>query len=211
MNFFHIIWDWNGTLLDDLAASIAAINHILVSRGLSPVTREHYLAHFGFPVRDYYNLVGLPKDISPREWQDIAEKFHRHLLAEPSQLFPDVRATLEHCARADIPQSVLSALHQPLLDKLLRQHNIAHFFQHIRGVDDLHGSSKLKAGRALLQQIALPPEKILLVGDTLHDAEVARELGVRCVLVTRGHQHPSRLATAGVPLFPSLKAALFND
>ena len=208
-NFCHLIWDWNGTLLDDLAASLNAINRLLADHNLPSTTREDYLAHFGFPVRDYYTHLGFPQQLAPDEWQRVAQTYHDYFNADPSQkLFPDARESLQRCADKNFPQSILSALHQPLLTAALREHNLAQFFKHARGVGDLHGSSKLLQGRALLSDLALPPEKILLIGDTLHDAHVARELNTRCILTTRGHQSPSRLATANVPVFATLADAV---
>jgi len=207
--FKHIIWDWNGTLLDDVSASLNALNRLLAEHNLPPATREDYLAHFGFPVRDYYTHIGFPADLAPDAWQTLAQNYHDYFNADPSQkLFPDARASLQRCADAQLPQSILSALHQPLLNEAMDTHNLASFFTRVHGVGDLHGSSKLQQGRALLRDLALPSQNILLIGDTLHDAHVAAELGLRCVLVTRGHQHASRLLAAGVPCFPDLATAM---
>ncbi|MCL1888850.1 MAG: HAD family hydrolase, partial [Kiritimatiellaeota bacterium] len=159
MNVRHIIWDWNGTLLDDTAASVNAINRLLAEHRLPPTTREDYLAHFGFPVRDYYTLLGFPPDLAPDTWQTLAQTYHDYFNAEPQGLFPDTRAALQRCADAGLSQSVLSALHQPLLLEALARHGLASFFKHIRGVDDLHGASKLGQGRKLLRDLALPSEK----------------------------------------------------
>ena len=55
----YIIWDWNGTLIDDVSAAVNALNRMLSIRGVAPVTRDFYRAHFGFPVRPFYAVVGL--------------------------------------------------------------------------------------------------------------------------------------------------------
>ncbi|MCL1888444.1 MAG: HAD family hydrolase [Kiritimatiellaeota bacterium] len=200
----HIIWDWNGTLLDDVDSSFNAVNRLLSKHRLPPATRGDYLAHFGFPVRDYYLHLGFPPDLAESQWEAMERDYHAYLDDTPPALFSDVRGTLERCRAAGIPQSVLSALHHPLLMRALEENDLAQYFDHIRGMGDLHGASKLELGRQLLADIALPPDALLLVGDTLHDAHVARELGVPCVLAARGHQSAARLATAGAPVFSNL-------
>ena len=204
----HLLWDWNGTLLDDVAASFNAINSLLADHGMPLVTRADYLAHFGFPVRDYYLHLGFPQNLSQSQWQSLAHDYHQHFNAGPQAPFPDARAGLERCRDAGLPQSVLSALYQPMLTEALDAHGFSPFFTRIRGAADLNGGSKLDSGRLLLADLALPPGDLLLIGDTLHDAHVARELGIPCILVSRGHCNPARLATANVPVFPSVTHAL---
>jgi phosphoglycolate phosphatase len=204
----HLLWDWNGTLLNDVDASFNAINRLLAEHRLPGVTRADYLAHFGFPVRDYYHHIGFSPGLSPSQWQSIANAYHDHFNAGPQALFPDALAALQRVQSAGFPQSVLSALYHPMLMRDMARHNVAGFFTHTRGAADINGGSKLETGRQLLHDLALPPDAFLLIGDTLHDAHVARELGVQCVLVSRGHCNPQRLASANVPVFPSLTHAV---
>jgi phosphoglycolate phosphatase len=81
---------------------------------------------------------------------------------------------------------------------------VAGYFDHVCGVDNLYGHSKLDLGRALLTRLALPPHRVLLIGDSLHDHEVADALGTRCLLVAQGHQSYARLARSGAPVLESL-------
>ncbi len=209
MKFAHLIWDWNGTLLNDLAASLNAINRLLADHQLPRTDLADYLRHFGFPVRDYYTHLGFPPDLPPDVWQTLAQTYHDHFNADPStDLFPDTRDALQRCADARLSQSILSALHHPLLLQILTDYHLTPYFTHICGVDNLHGASKLEQGRQLLRQLNLPPDQILLIGDTLHDYHVARELGLHCILITRGHQHPDRLLATRTPTFPSLARAV---
>ena len=201
----HIIWDWNGTLLDDVAASITAVNRLLSDYNLPTLTRDAYLACFGFPMRDFYHRVGFPAEIPAEQWRSMVRIYHEIFNAGCPGIFPDVRATLERLHAAGYRQSVLSALHHPLLTKTIADNDLAPFFTHIRGAIDLNGNSKLDTGRALLHDLGFPPNEILLIGDTLHDAQVGLELGVQRALVSRGHQNATRLAAANVPVFSNLE------
>ena len=71
-------------------------------------------------------------------------------------------------------------------------------------MDNLYGQSKRELGRTLLRRLALDPAALLLIGDSLHDHEVAQDLGVRCLLIAQGHQSHARLARSGAPVLDSL-------
>ena len=64
------------------------------------------------------------------------------------------------------------------------------------GLDNIYAHSKTELGRAWVAELGIPAGDILLIGDTLHDLEVARELGVDCVLVAAGHHPADRLRRA---------------
>ena len=200
----RLIWDWNGTLLDDVAAAVGALNRMLVKRGARPITIEHYRRRFGFPVRPFYAELGV--DLAKWDWDEICEDFHNFVLEEPQAVRPDARAALELAASLGFRQSILSALRQDKLEAALAANGFLDFFDRIFGVDNLDGASKLERGRELVA--AIGGSTLLFIGDTLHDAEVARELGGRCVLVSCGHQMPDRLAAAGCPVAATLADAV---
>ena len=200
----HVIWDWNGTLLDDTLASVNAINTMLTHRGLANIDIPYYREIFGFPVIDFYRKVNFP--LEQEDWGEVAREFHDLFLAEPSlRLHDGACDVLKHVQQCRLPQSILSASEQGILDRLLDGFGIRSYFTDVFGVDNMHGVSKMELGRNLLQKLALPPEHVLLIGDTLHDAEVAQALGIQCVLVAHGHQSMPRLQQAGVPVFEDLR------
>ena len=201
-----LIWDWNGTLLDDVAAAVGALNRMLVKRGARPITIEHYRRRFGFPVRPFYAELGV--DLAKWDWAEICEDFHTFVLEEPQAVRPDARAALELAASLGFRQSILSALRQDKLEAALAANGFLGFFDRIFGVDNLDGASKLDRGRELMASLGPAADAPVFIGDTLHDAEVARELGGRCVLVSCGHQMPDRLAVAGCPVAATLADAV---
>ena len=202
----RLIWDWNGTLLDDVAAAVGALNRMLVKRGARPITIEHYRRRFGFPVRPFYAELGV--DLATWDWDEICEDFHNFVLEEPQAVRPDARAALELAASLGFRQSILSALRQDKLEAALAANGFLDFFDRIFGVDNLDGASKLDRGRELMASLGPAADTPVFIGDTLHDAEVARELGGRCVLVSCGHQMPDRLAAAGCPVAATLADAV---
>lgn len=193
----HVIWDWNGTLLDDVAASIATINTMLDRRGLERLSPARYRQIFGFPVRDCYELMGF--EVCDCSWDAIAKEFHeiyaRESLAAP--LRHDAVPTMTALAEQGITMSVLSASEQSILDRMVRDMEIYDLFTDVRGISNIYAGSKSDAARALVNSIMAEPETILLVGDTTHDFEVAEEAGVKCVLVQDGHQSLERISSCG--------------
>ena len=198
--FRHIIWDWNGTLLDDANACVAAINRMLEKRGLPTVDSDSYREVFGFPVRNYYLTLGF--DLSREDWNATAREFH-DIYAETSAgsgLRSGVRGILEALRRRGTPMSVLSASELSILEAMMRARGIRDFFGEVRGLDNLHATSKAGLGRDLMASLGRDGSQVLLVGDTIHDFEVAGEMGCACALVAGGHQAEHRLRRCGCPV-----------
>ncbi|MDD4102087.1 MAG: HAD family hydrolase [Kiritimatiellae bacterium] len=203
MRIKHIIWDWNGTLLDDTQAGMNAVNAMLRVRGLPTLGLAHYRETFGFPVRDFYHTVGFR--LETENWDTMADEFHRNFLCDTTiRLHTQTVATLEYVSSVGISQSVLSASEQSILENMLSEYGLSHFFEHVYGVDNLYGHSKLEIGQTLLKAIGLPTNEIILIGDSLHDHEVARHLDVGCLLIAQGHQSRSRLLQSSATVLSDL-------
>jgi phosphoglycolate phosphatase len=193
----HVIWDWNGTLLDDVEACVGAINPLLRQRGLARLSPSSYRAKFGFPVKAYYAALGF--NMASEDWDALAKAFHRHYArtSRASPLRAGAMATVRSLRARGLAMSVLSASERSILRRMLREHGIAAFFDHVYGLDDLYAGSKLELGRQLVNSIGIAPDRILLVGDTQHDFDVARDMRCHCALMTGGHQSAPRLAECG--------------
>lgn len=198
-----MIWDWNGTLLDDAWLCLEVLNALVVRRALTPVTAESYQAQFGFPVIDYYRKLGfdLERDPFDRISREFMDAYNRRRLE--CRLFPRARETVEAVRGRGLPQVILSAHPQELLDELVVLFGLSGcFLQHI-GLDNIYAASKTANGRAHMASLPHAPHEVLLVGDTTHDYEVACEIGADCVLLVGGHQSRARLEACGVPVLGS--------
>lgn len=185
-----IVWDWNGTLLDDTDASIEALNEQLLRRSLPPVTRASYRAHFAFPVRTYYARVGI--DLAHEDWDALARDYHDAYLARPVALNAETVAALALARAAGCRQVIVSALRQDYLDEAVARFGLGEWFDAVVGADNLDGGSKLERARAWLAGDR--DASYVLIGDALHDAEVAAALGIRAVLFSGGSHAADRLA-----------------
>ncbi len=200
----HVVWDWNGTLIDDVDVFVNSLNAMLRRRRLHPVDREAYRDQFDFPVRDYYRNLGF--DLENEDWDALTGEFHTGLTsANVAGVRPDTVPLLRDLQAAGVGMSVLSALEQGRLETALGDAELMPFFAFIRGSLDLNGHSKLERGHELSRLLALPPETICLVGDTTHDHQVAHALGWHCVLLDAGHHSRRRLEPLGRPVFSQLR------
>jgi phosphoglycolate phosphatase len=207
-NYQHIIWDWNGTLLDDLSLSVDIMNSILTQRGLSPLSLDRYRDVFTFPVRDYYQSIGF--DLVRESFDELSLEFVTKYKSRwhESSLYPQARVILEQIQDSGRSQSVLSAHHQETLAELVNTFDVTHLFQHLIGLENSQAISKIHQGKRLLAMLPHQASDVLLIGDTLHDAEVAEAIDVDCVLVAHGHQSKERLRRQGAPVVESLAELL---
>lgn len=189
----HLIWDWNGTLLDDVEACVGAINRMLDRRRLPCIDTPTYRQIFDFPVISYYAQLGF--DLEAEDWNAVAIEFHSHYgeLARTATLRKGVTEVLATLGGLVDGMSILSACEQTILERMLAERGIRRYFGHVSGLDNLHAASKVENGRKLLAVLDLPPDEIVLIGDTNHDHEVAAALGIGCLLLAGGHQAESRL------------------
>ena len=204
----HVIWDFNGTLLDDVDCCVSTLNTLLDERGLPPISRLQYLARFGFPVRDFYLELGF--DFENEDFERLAATymFRYAERLDGAALHDRAHDALGALRRRSVGQSVVSAMELSLLRRLLERFGLAPYMTHVRGLDHNTANSKVALGLALQQDLELRAEQLLLVGDTLHDLEVARAIGCGCLLYARGHQAKERLVTSGARLIDSLGAVI---
>ena len=200
----YIIWDFNGTLLDDVETGIWAVNKLLAERGLAGISGvEHYRRLFRFPIIEYYKDLGF--DFEAESYEELAPKWLALYLerVKTATVYDDVFETLEAIKEQGIRQIVLSASELGMLDGQLRELGIRDNNEEVLGLDNIHAGSKLAIAEDWRDRH--PDARALLIGDTDHDVDTARTLGADCVLIGRGHQSRESLEKIGVPVYPTLK------
>jgi phosphoglycolate phosphatase len=184
----HIIWDWNGTLLRDIEHAVRTTNRLLKEENLPPMNVDRYKQIFRFPVIDYYRDLGF--DTSPEKFLEICERFNRYFLegVEACGLWPGADQTLAHVKKSGKVQSILSASEQTVLNQQVKLFVLEHYFDHVAGLPDKSAGSKVDQGHRLMEKVGIPAQHTLMIGDTDHDLEVAKALGIDIILVEHGHQ-----------------------
>ena len=201
-----IIWDWNGTLLNDLDFCITTINTLLLKRKLKPVTHHSYKAAFSFPVIDYYKTIGF--DFSKEDFETPAREFIDlyNSGVKNCRLHDSVTEVLSYFKERGTRQFVLSAMQEDMLSTTLKQQGIFNYFEGIAGLNDHYAVSKIERGKQLISAFGINKNNSTIIGDTNHDFEVAQQLGIDCILIADGHQSEERLKSTGAIVLPKLHA-----
>ncbi|MBR3167535.1 MAG: HAD family hydrolase [Erysipelotrichaceae bacterium] len=181
------IFDFNGTVLDDIDHSLDCINTLLTKYHIrEPLSLDEYRHIFTFPVIDYYRKAGFDFDVYSfeeigREWIDL---YYSH--KEKTRLMDGYRDILRTLSFKDCRTVLISASQEDNLLQQCRELNIVDYFDAIRGIDNIYAGSKEAITKEYIS--GTDPEDCLFIGDTLHDLQVARAVGCRCCLIAKGHQ-----------------------
>lgn len=206
----HVVWDWNGTLLDDLAVVAGATNDAFVSIGAPPVPVDAQRRAFRRPVGEYYaDLLG--RRLDSDEFARLDKVFHdsyRDRLATCA-LASDARDVLREWRGRGNSQSLLSMWFHDELVPLVTRYGLTEHFTRVDGLRVRPGGGpKAEHLVAHLAAIGIPAGDCVLIGDSVDDAEAAAAVGASSVLVTSGLTDPARLRLVGVPVADTLRAAL---
>lgn len=206
----HVVWDWNGTILDDNDAVVLAVNEVCTAFGRERIDLAFWRSIYRRPLLDCYaELLG--RELSPDEWAWIDRHYHdayRELLPI-TRLSVGIPDELRRWRDKGGSQSLLSMWFHDELVELVDRHGLTSLFARIDGLRvDVGGHGK--AGHLIehLTALAVEPAEVLLVGDVLDDAAAAAAGGTRCVLVTTGVTTRAVLETSGVPVVDSVAEAL---
>ncbi len=195
-DYTDILWDFNGTILDDVEAGIKSVNTLLRRRGLQTLsTRNDYYKVFGFPIVDYYKRLGF--DLEKEDYKTkIAPEWVKEYTenSKSATLRHGVIDLFEFFKKNRIKQTVISASESRMLDKQLRELGVREYFDEIYALDNIHAAGKNHLG--LLWRQNNPDAKALFLGDTKHDADVAKAIHADCILIKGGHSSPEELKNA---------------
>ncbi|HPG38698.1 MAG TPA: HAD hydrolase-like protein [bacterium] len=208
LKYKHVLWDWNGTLLDDMWLCVDVINELLGKYGKPKLSYGDYQQHFDFPVRDYYERIGFEFDKVPFEvvGTEYINNYYRRW--HECTLHKDVKYVLGAIQKAGFTQSILSAADVKMLYAGVELFGLQGYFNELTGLNHHYADGKIGIAREYMQRQSLKPQQFLYIGDTTHDCQVAREIGVDVVLFTNGHHTPERLQDCGAPLIHSLRQTL---
>lgn len=202
--YSHVIWDWNGTLFDDVDWCIEVINIMLAKRGIQTIQSvAEYHKAFCFPIIQYYINVGFDFDKEP--FEDLAREYISLYHSGKSgncKLHAGTEAVLANIKERGIEQIILSASETNNLLSQISEFDIADFFDEMLGISDIYAKSKIEIGLDYISRKNV--SNAILIGDTRHDYEVAKALGVDCVLIPNGHQSKDELLSCNVPIIDDI-------
>ena len=204
-NFDLVIWDWNGTLLDDTHMCYTIANEMRQERGMSLMEGvEEYRRYFTFPVVDYYRRMGYSFETEP--FENISRQFVSLYAARYStaSLQPCAKEALAAVLETGARQVLLSATGQDRLDEQVEFFQLNGYFERVIGNSNNLAHGKADYAKEFLRESGVDPARALFVGDTDHDFEIASSIGCGCALLTAGHQSIEHLSTLGATLVSTL-------
>ncbi|WP_229680300.1 HAD family hydrolase [Saccharopolyspora thermophila] len=206
----HIVWDWNGTLLDDNDAVVAAVNAVCTAFDRDHIDLDEWRSMFSRPLLQCYERL-LRRSLSAEDWARIDVLYHeayRNLL-HTCGLATGVPDVLRDWVAAGRSQSLLSMWFHDELVPLVTELGLHELFDRIDGLrDDVGGGSKAEHLVRHLEAQQLDARDVVLIGDVLDDAHAAEQAGTRCVLLTTGVMSRSALERSGFPVVDSIPEAL---
>lgn len=205
MHIQHVIWDWNGTLLDDIDVSMDALNVILKKEDLPQVDdKEEYRRYFQFPVIKYYQKVGF--DFNKTSFSQLAQEYMAYYQPHSlhCHLHKGVEDTLHLLHMQGFHQYLLSASNLDFLKEQVAVYDIEPYFERICGLDNIHAHSKADLAKEFVEEMNFRKESVLFIGDSVHDSEVARNAGCSCVLIANGHEHKDKLVATSFPVIDDI-------
>jgi phosphoglycolate phosphatase-like HAD superfamily hydrolase len=205
-----VVWDWNGTILDDNDATMAAVNAVCAAFGQAPVELDHWRSIYRRPLVDTYrDLLG--REISAADWAEIDRRYHTayRSLLPTIRLSAGIPDQLYRWRDAGGTQSLLSMWFHDELVPEVSGRGLAELFTRVDGLrGTIGGHGKADHLVAHVAAMDLDPASVLLVGDVVDDALAARAAGTRCVLVTTGMCDRAALERSGMPVVDSIAEAL---
>jgi phosphoglycolate phosphatase-like HAD superfamily hydrolase len=210
MRIHHVVWAWNGTLLDDVVLVAQATTQTLHALGVEALAVDEFRAAYRRPIHVFYEHL-LGRALGPGEFERLDREFHEvyEQGLDGCTLFAGVEEALDAVQRRGWTQSICSMYPHADLQRLVTAMGIAGNFVRMDGVDPLHrGGLKADHLHTHLNDLGIAGEHVVVIGDSLDDAEAARTCGAAAVLLTTGLHHREDLAAIGVPVAESVLEAL---
>ena len=204
----HIIFDWNGTLVDDCEFSLNIENRLFKERGLREISLEEYKDSFCFPVRNYYVKIGF--DFSKYSYDELATSFVEYYTTHflECDLMEHAMDLLDELKNRNIQCTILSASLEENLIEQVKAFQIDSYFDDLVGINTIHATSKIQRAKEWMAQKDINPDDCLFIGDSTHDSQTALEIGVDCILLSKGHQSRRVLEETNRPVIDDLMELL---
>lgn len=205
----HIIWDWNGTLLDDVHISLFAANQALIEIGQEPINLMEYRYHYSVPVQKFYRSI-LGREPSEQEWRNIGKTFNYYYKPniKTASLCSDAIDALQYCCQQEMTQSVCSLMEQDELNVSVFNTQVSQYFNLVDGRDTpLLKTGKQEQLSRHIEKLNISPSLCVVIGDAVDDALSAFQVGAKAILYTGGTHSFENLSKTGAYVVSSLKEA----
>ena len=186
--YTHVFWDWNGTIIDDLEINFSVINTLLSNRKKDIISLFQYRQAFTFPIKEFYDRVGLP--INDEEYEKLVSDYWALYKSKVKDipLMIGVLEVLNMLGKNQIKQYVLSASDKKMVFDQMSVYGIGELFEDVIAPQDGYALGKIELAKQWMSKQNISASNIIMIGDTLHDFETAEAIGIDCALIDMGHQ-----------------------
>lgn len=197
-----VAFDWNGTLFSDTKAILDAVTQVLKLFNLKPVSLKTFQKHFDVPVNKAYIKLGVPEDELNKKSFQVSETFHAYYEPRASKVRTRAGANelLKWLFEKNIKSVIFSNHINEPIKKQLKRLKIEKYFSGILANSEIHttlkGRSKKEKLKNFIENNKVDPNEIIIVGDTLEEIEIGKELGLFTAAITHGNCSTARLKSA---------------
>lgn len=197
-----VAFDWNGTIFSDTLACYESINEVLKFLNLRPTNLKTFREHFDVPITRTYLGLGVSEEQINSKASEIVKTFHTNyeIRAAKIRTRAYARELLEWLSKNNTESIIFSNHIDEPIKKQLKRLKIDKYFSAVLAnsqlVSSLKGRNKQKKLRDYIHNNNLLKKETLIVGDTVEEIEIGKELGVITVAITHGFCSTTRLKTA---------------
>jgi phosphoglycolate phosphatase-like HAD superfamily hydrolase len=201
----HLVWDWNGTVLNDFEIILRSTNDSFAVHGLPAITADQYRTQIKMPVRSFYADI-LGHEPTDEEWEALDSSFHKYYVAHEreARLSDGLPDLFREWSGRGHSQSLLSMYHDDKLEPMVEHHGIAHHFELVQGTKPPRPTRKGLLLGDHLTRLAIDPAHVVLIGDSPDDAAAAASVGAHAILYSGGFAAMKSLELTGAPIAASL-------
>jgi phosphoglycolate phosphatase len=189
-NYDLIVFDWDGTVMDSTGAIVAAIQASALDLGLAAPDASIASHVIGLGLRDALELA-LP-ELDPKDYPQLADRYRHHYLARDGELllFEGMNELLADLKARHYWLAVATGKSRAGLDRALKGSELGAFFDASRCADETFSKPHPQMLLDLMGRFGAAPARTLMIGDTTHDSQMAKNAGAHALSVTYGaHPH----------------------
>ena len=197
------VFDWNGTILSDTVPSWKAGNECLKFYGAQPISLKVHRDTFIFPIMPFYEIHGVSEAqvLERRDEGNAVFQAAYEIFAKNARTRAGARELLEWLNDQGAHCMILSNYQTEKIQEHLQRLKIDHYFRHVcahdcGGTTILRSTTKVTRMKAYMEEHGFSADESVIIGDTMEEPEIGRELGVTSIGITDGYISRKRLREA---------------
>ncbi len=202
--FDCVLWDWNGTLINDASVACACVNDILCDLGRPKIEMRQYYHFMRDGMDKYYDYLFYP-DKAPFEKLVFMFSKYYDIRVKNASLHDGAKEVLGALKKIGVTQAIVSSSHKDKVRRDAAFFGVDGYFDEMLGADDLLIGSKTERARRYIESKGIEPCRTLFVGDMTHDRDTAEGIGADYLVIPNGHQSKKLLQDKGVKLVSDIK------